>query len=118
MLLETVRCFIGGARGNRRVEQTVYRLTRLAGTSLVCLSCREGRSEAEELVALRVQQAGLGTGEWRMELVDSGLWISGLRAGLGAKGELVTGLLYGLRGSPLHTRLSARHLARAVRNVD
>lgn len=50
-------------------------------------------SEAEELDALRVQQAGLGTGEWRMELVDSGLWISGLRAlARGAKDELGTGL--------------------------
>lgn len=57
---------------------------RWAGLARVLTVCREQRSEAEELVALRVQQAGLGTGEWRMELVDSGLWwISGLRAGGG-----------------------------------
>lgn len=59
---------------------------RWAGLARVLTVCREQRSEAEELVALRVQQAGLGTGEWRMELVDSGLWwISGLRAGGGGR---------------------------------
>lgn len=89
---------------------------RWAGLARVLTVCREQRSEAEELVALRVQQAGLGTGEWRMELVDSGLWwISGLRAGGGGAQKASWERDYEFsRGSlsPLHT--FARHLAWAV----
>lgn len=88
---------------------------RWAGLARVLTVCREQRSEAEELVALRVQQAGLGTGEWRMELVDSGLWwISGLRAGGGGQKASWERDYEFSRGSlsPLHT--FARHLAWAV----